>query len=233
MKTSQLTLLALIAPVLVAVQAFASASNDLDALGGNEAVIRKARHFDSHNKVRIVQNRLVDRNMRLELGVNYGPVANGPAYLNSQDYGLQAEFHIIPQLSIGGRYLKSANSLTPEGQKMVDSAKANPGAPYPDLDLPQEQWLATATWYMLYGKLNMFDLGVSQFDIYSLAGAGQIKLDSGSSSTITAGAGVGFWWSQHITSRLEGRWQTYEDHPYSGARRLNVIVAQAAIGILL
>lgn len=233
MKNIQLTLLALVAPVLVATQSYASASKDLDALGGNAAVIRKAKRFDSNNKVRIVQNRLVDRDMRLELGLSYGPVANGPSYLNSQDYGAQMEFHIVPQFSIGARYLKSANSFTPEGQKMVDAAKANPGAPYPDIDLPQEQWLATATWYMLYGKLNMFDLGVSQFDIYSVAGGGQMKLESGVTPTITAGAGVGFWWSQHFTSRLEARWQTYEDHPYSGARRLNTIVASAAIGILL
>ena len=233
MKTIQLTVLALVAPLLVAVQSHASASSDLENLGGNAAVIKKAKHFDSNNKVRIVQNRLVDRNMRLELGLTYGPVANGPSYLNTQNYGGQLEFHIIPQISVGARYTKAANSFTPEGRKMFDAAKNTPGAPFPDIDRPESQWLATATWYMLYGKLNLFDAGVSQFDIYSVAGAGQITLASGTAPTFTAGAGVGFWWSKHFTSRLEARWQGYEDQVYTGARQLNVIVAQAGIGILL
>lgn len=234
MKSLQLTVLALVAPFLFATQANASASNDLDNLGGNAAVIKKAKRFSSNNKVRIVQNRLVDRDLRLELGLSYGPVANGPSYLNTQQYGGQLEFHIIPQISVGARYLKSANSFTAEGQKMVDAADSVPGAPIPDIDETQSQWLATATWYMLYGKLNMFDAGVSQFDIYSIAGAGQITLaKSGVKPTYTAGAGVGFWWSKHFTSRLEARWQGYQDTVATGSRNQNIIVAQAAIGILL
>lgn len=233
MKTIQLTVLALVAPLMMASQAQASASSDLNSLGGNAAVIKKAKRFSSNNKVRIVQNRLVDRDLRLELGVSYGPVANGPSYLNTQQYGGQIEFHIIPQISVGARYLKSANSYTAEGQKMFDTAKANPGSPFADIDYPEEQWLATATWYMLYGKLNMFDAGVTQFDIYSVAGAGQITLKNGVKPTYTAGAGVGFWWSKHFTSRLEARWQSYEDTVYTGSRQQNTIVAQAAIGILL
>ena len=234
MKTFQITVLALVAPLLMATQAQASASSDLNGLGGNAAVIKKAKRFNSNNKVRIVQNRLVDRDLRLELGATYGPVANGSSYLSTQQYGGQLEFHIIPQVSIGARYLKSANSFTAEGQRMYDAAKASPGAPFPDIDRPEEQWLATATWYMLYGKLNMFDAGITQFDIYSIAGAGQIKLaNSGVKPTFTAGAGVGFWWSKHFSSRLEARWQGYQDTVASGSRQQNTIVAQAGIGILL
>lgn len=228
MRNLTLTVLAI---ALSATQALASASGDLDSLGSNAAVIRKAKRFNSSNKVRIVQNRLVDRDLRLELGVNYGPVSNGPSYLSTQNLGAQLDFHIVPQFSIGGRYIKSNNSFTPEGRRMVETAEKT-GA-FADIDRPQEQWLATATWYMLYGKLNMFDAGVSQFDIYTVAGAGQITLDSGATPTYTAGAGAGFWWSKHFTSRLEARWQGYEDKVYTGSRQMNVIVAQVGLGILL
>lgn len=232
MKNIQLTLLAFVAPLVMATQVFASASSDLNNLGSNAEVIRKAKRFNSSNKVKIVQNRLVDRDLRLELGLNYGPVMNGSSYLNTQNVGGQLEFHIVPQFSIGGRYAQSYNSFTSEGRRMIDAAERG-GAAFADIDRPQSQWLVTATWYMLYGKLNLFDARISQFDLYSVAGAGQITLDSGATPTYTAGAGVGFWWSKHFSSRLEARWQGYEDKVYTGSRQLNTIVAQAGIGFLL
>jgi outer membrane beta-barrel protein len=85
----------------------------------------------------------------------------------------------------------------------------------------------------MYGKINFFDVSVVQFDIYSLAGAGTMQLSSGSTPTYTAGGGIGFWLSQHVTSRLEVRYQNYQDTVYTGSRNLNLIVANLGLGVLL
>jgi hypothetical protein len=52
--------------------AWADLDSDLRGLGGNKELIRRARGLDPKNKVSVVQNRAVDRDLRLELGINYG-----------------------------------------------------------------------------------------------------------------------------------------------------------------
>ena len=77
--------------------------------------------MDPHNEVSIVQNRAVDRNMRLELGVNYGLVGGGEAYYQTQNLGANLDFHINPHWSVGARYYHSFNSLTSEGQAVFNN----------------------------------------------------------------------------------------------------------------
>lgn len=210
---------------------------DFESLGANQAILKRARNLDSNNKIMVVQKRSVDRNLRLEFGGTYGANAGGDSYLNTQIVGGQLDFHINPRWSLGGRYYQSLNSLTDEGKRVYDNAqeRANRGQKYeiPDLDYPISTWLAVVNWYPIYGKTNLLDLGIAQFDFYTLAGYGQIKLASGTTDTYTAGGGMGFWINNHVTSRLEVRYQTYEDQVYSGARRMNIVVANVSIGFLL
>ncbi|MEO0337240.1 MAG: hypothetical protein AAF202_12660, partial [Pseudomonadota bacterium] len=66
-----LKIIPLILCLFTGLSAFAdSLLDDAGTLGGNKELIQKARSIDPNNKVRIVQNRLVDRRWRLELGVN-------------------------------------------------------------------------------------------------------------------------------------------------------------------
>lgn len=223
--------------VAAALPAFADVSKDLASLGSNEAIVRRANQLDSRTRVSVVQGRTVPRNWRLELGVNYGPVAAGDSYLRTQNLGGQVDLHITPKFSLGVRYAQSFNSLTDEGKQQFDNARAAKarGGDYriPDIDYPESTVMGVANWYMFYGKMNFFDLSVVQFDIYSLGGYGQVKLASGSTNTWTAGGGVGFWLSQHVTSRFELRYQTYQDQVYTGSRDLNLLVANFGLGVLL
>jgi outer membrane beta-barrel protein len=214
------------------------ASRDLEELGGNRDVRRRAEQVDARSRVSIVQNRSVNRDWRLEIGANYAPVASGDAYLFTQNIGGQVDLHITPKFSIGARYAKAFNTLTSEGRAQYDAARTakNNGSSYPTIpavDYPEESILGVVNWYMLYGKLNFFDLRVVQFDLYSLAGAGQVTLSGGPVSTWTAGGGIGFWLSQHITSRIELRYQTYDDHVEAGGRPLNLAIMNFGLGVLL
>lgn len=237
MKTvvlNSLAVLALVVAPLVS-QAKVDISKDFDSLGGNEALYKRAKALDPKNKVSIVQKRAVDRSMRLELGVNYGVVGGGESYLNSQILGGNLDLHITPHLSLGGRYYTSNNRLTAEGQDILNRAKELEAQgiqnyQVPDINEPQQTALATVTVYPIYGKTNFLDMAVVQFDFYAVAGYGQTKLEkTGWTDTVTAGGGMGLWLSKHVASRIEGRWQTYEDID----RRLHAGIFTVGLGLML
>jgi len=202
-----LALIAAAALTLLASGAHAQVSKDLESLGSNRDVNKRAARLESRSRVAIVQNRTVKRNWRPEIGIQYAPVAYGDSYLQTQNVGLNADLHFTPKFSVGVRYSKAYNNLTNEGKAQYDRAQDadNSGSTdysIPDVDVPQETILGVVNWYMMYGKINFFDASVIQFDIYSLAGGGQVQLKSGPTSTWTAGGGIGFWLNQHMTSRL-------------------------------
>ena len=224
---------------MVAISAHAQVTKDLDALGDKKAEAR-ASQLDSRARVGIVQGRTVDRNWRVELGANYGGVAAGDSYLNTSNLGVSADLHINPKFSLGVHYSKAYNSLTSEGQ---DRFNQGSGTNYsiPQISYPEQTIMGVLDWYMLYGKMNFFDIKTIQFDIYSLIGAGQVQTSTSYanssseawSNTYTAGGGIGFWITQHFTTRLELRYQRYTDQVYTGSRDLNLIVGSLGFGVLL
>ena len=58
-------------------------------------------------------------------------------------------------------------------------------------------------------------------------------LRSGTKPTYTAGGGLGMWFSQHLTSRLEARYQTYQAERFSGTQKMDLTVLSLQIGYLL
>ena len=227
-----------LATSLTAGVARADVSGDLESLGGNKAVTDRANRLSSGSQSQVVQGRNVDLNNRIEIAGSYGPVAMGNSYLFTQNLGVQVDYHIVPQFSLGVRYEQAQNTLTNEGQAAMDAASKQKKATgsftsYPDIDYPDHTILGMATWYMFYGKMNFFDLRVIQFDVYTLAGAGQTTTAQTVSPTYTAGGGIAFWLAQHVSSRFEIRYQTYKDKPYTGERDLNVIIGNVALGVLL
>lgn len=213
-------------------------AQDFDSLGSNQGVLKRAQSMSTKQQVRIVQKRAVDRDMRLELGAYYGGVSGGNSYINTQPFMGALDFHFTPRISAGLRYTHFANQLTREGENqfaLAQKAKADGSLDYsiPAIDFPISSTMAVFSYYPIYGKLNFFDLTVVQFDLYATVGYGQMQLNSGSSDTWTAGGGVGFWWTNHISSRFEVRHQAYQDRVYTGARDISMLVGTFGIGILL
>ena len=235
-------LLVAVALACVASQAMAQVSDEMESLGSNKDVNTRAANLESRNRIAIVQGRTVKLDNRFEMGANYGGNAYGDSYLMTQTMGAQVDYHINTKFSLGVRYSKAFNNLTPEGQQVYSQAQANPSSfNIPQISYPDQTIMAVANWYMMYGKINLFDMSVVQFDIYSLVGGGQVQLDSSANgeststwaNTWTAGGGIAFWLTQHISSRFELRYQSYADQSYAGSRNLNLIVANMGIGILL
>ena len=216
-----------------------SVSQDMDSLGANQELLMKAKAMDPGNRVRVVQNRQVNRNWRLELGLSYGTVAGGDSYLNTNNLGGQIEMHINPRWSVGARYYNSANSLTPEGKRVMSEASNRSANKEEytifDSDYVKSTTFGTISFYPIYGKMNLFDWAITQFDMYLMAGYGQVQLGSGNSQTWTAGTGFGIWLTSWMASRLEVRYQNYHDKitSTSANRNLDLMVVTGSIGFLL
>lgn len=213
--------------------------SEFSTLGDNRDVVERVKNMDTHQKVRVVQNRLVDRNHRIEIGGNYAFNGGGDAYVKTQNVGAMLEYHINPRWSLGVRYEKAYNSLTPEGESKLGGALADqqrdPGSTkrYPAIDYPLETQLATISYYPIYGKMNLFDTGIAQFDVYMQLGYGKMNLFTGSSDVVSVGLGSGIWLTQRITTRLEARYQQYEDLILTDRRKQNTLQAVASLGILV
>lgn len=212
-------------------------NKDVDGLGGNDALLEMAEKLNPESKSRIVQERIVDRHNRLEVGINYGGVMGGTTYLQTQNVGATLDFHFTPRWSIGARYYNYENKLTPEGQRAFDEARANYAAgnraTIVDIDTPLNSKIAVINWYPVYGKINFFDKAIAQFDFYLLAGGGQIELESGSTGLATAGLGFGLWMTKHVSARAEIRYQAYKDQIVTGERDISSAAATVGLGWVL
>ncbi|MGZ3742716.1 MAG: outer membrane beta-barrel domain-containing protein [Pseudobdellovibrionaceae bacterium] len=212
-------------------------AKDVDGLGGNDALMEMAEKLNPESKSRIVQDRMVDRHTRLEVGLSYGGIFGGGTYLQTQNIGASLDFHITPRWSLGARYYQYQNKLTPEGERAFDEARAayaaGSSATMVDIDSPLNAKIAVINWYPIYGKINMFDMAIAQFDIYLLAGGGQMELESGTSSLATGGVGLGLWMTKHISARAEVRYQAYKDVIVTGPRDINAMAATIGLGWIL
>ncbi len=214
-----------------------SLAKDLDSLGGNKALIEMADSLNPEIKSRIVQDRIVERRNSLEVGINYGGIAGGTTYLQTQSLGFNLDYHITPRWALGLRYSDFNSKLTPEGTRVFEEARVNNGlnasGGYVDIDTPLNSTMGVLNWFPMYGKMNAFDAAVIQFDLYLLLGGGQISLESGPTSIVTAGGGVGIWLSQHITARAEVRYQGYQDLIKTGPRDIDSVVGTLGLGWIL
>ncbi len=209
---------------------------EIDSLGGNDALIERAKLLDTENQTRIVQKRTVDRYNRVEGSFGGGLVSGGDSYMNTQGMTGSLQYHFTPRFSLGVGYTKNYNSLTNEGRTVFDEAKRRQdngeNFEVPDIDYPVQSTMAFVNVYPIYGKMNFFG-GISQFDIYLQAGYGKIELSSGSTDIYSAGGGVGVWWTNYFTTRIETKWQSYSDKVYTGSRKLDLVVIGASLGVML
>jgi outer membrane immunogenic protein len=224
--------------LMSSVMSLASAGQDLDSLGGNRDLIRRAKGISPENTVQVVQNRSVNRHWRTEWGLNVGTIAGGDPYVKTNNLGGHFDLHVNPRFSVGARYYAASNQLSNEGKRVFDQAdedRANGGnTPRPDINYARSTILGVVNWYPFYGKINLLDWSIVQFDIYLLAGGGQIQLASGGAPVYTGGGGIAFWLNNYFSTRFEARYQTYQDQMASGSsRRLDQTILSATIGFLL
>lgn len=219
---------------------FAQSEGDFDSLGGNKVLLERAKALNPEAQISVVQERAVTRRQRVEISPEFSGTFGGDTYSRTRSVGLNVHYHFTPRWSAGLKYNYAFNTLTAEGEEMADQAykkylqdPENPNSPVPDMDYIKNETMALVNWYPMYGKINLLDMGVTQFDVYVLAGYGQVSLRSGNAPTYTTGIGVGLWFTQHFSSRLEVRYQNYKAQYYNGEKQLDVAVGGIQMGWLL
>jgi outer membrane immunogenic protein len=206
---------------------------DFDSLGGNSDLYKKAKALNPELSTKVIQKRIVDRRLRLEISPTYTTYWGGNPYISSQSAGMEAQFHINPRWSVDLAYTFSyTNNLTSEGQFLVDKAVIDNDNLVPSVDYAKSAMMGFITYYPFYGKLNMFE-NVVHFDIYTSLGAGTTALRSGNQTTLGANLGMGIWWSQHLTTRIGYRYQTYEAQLLNGPQQLDMSSGFVSVGYLL
>lgn len=215
-----------------------SLKDEMNSLGLNSSLSQKAYKLSKSSRYRVVQKRIVDRNLRFELGLSGAMIFGGDSYYTTSLKGLDVIFHINPKWSVGLSHYEFVNNLTKEGLRTVESALSNfenneLNVSLINFDEPQSANFLNLNWYPIYGKLNLFDKSVSHFDIYTILGLGQMQLKRGLKEAFTTGLGVGMWWTKHFSSRLEARYTTYQDQVGSDMRRLHTAGFFISLGLLL
>lgn len=219
--------------LLTSFAARADLMEDFDQLGGNSVLMEKAQALEPDAKISVVQNRIVNRQKRFEISPEFVSIVGGDSYLNTRGFGVNGNFHINPYWSVGVKYNTFRNEMSPEGQNLIDDSSILGKNIVPEMDYPKNQTMALVNFYPIYGKLNLFNQGIAHFDVYGLLGYGNISLNSGSKTTYTGGAGVGFWISQHLTTRFEMRYQTYDSERSAGTDKMEVTAISLQVGYLL
>lgn len=218
----------------------AAQDTDFDSLGGNKIMFDKARALEPEQNISIVQNRAVVLKNRFEIAPEFSSVFGGETYARTRSIGLNVHYHLNYNWSFGAKYNHSFNTMTREGQAMIDRAMAdyevnaeNPSEPYPQVDYAKNEIMGLVNWYPIYGKMNLYDKTVVHFDFYTLLGYGQIQLASGASPTYTAGGGFGFWLTNNFSTRLEMRYQNYTSKYLSKKQNMDLTIASVQMGWLL
>lgn len=215
---------------------------DFDSLSGNDILLDRAAQLSPDIKTQVVQKRMVTRPGRVEVVSGYSNAFGGDAYVKTQMFGAGLNYHFNYRWSVGARYDYAFNELSAEGQNLIDNPSSSTdasgnvtfGANVPALDYIKSAAIGTVNWYPIYGKFSLVDKAVVHFDIYALAGGGQLALRNGSTTALTAGAGMAIWLSQHLTTRLEAKWLGYDAERMPGkTERMNVTLGQLSVGYLL
>ena len=200
---------------------------DFDSLGGNDVLINRARLLQPDKQIKVVQDRIVDLNMRSEVSLGYGNVFGGDAYLQTQMLLFNYFFHFNPRWSLGFSYFDAYNKLNKEGYFLLHVDEL-----VPDVDQPDFGYELMGNFSPVYGKMNMFDLGIVHFDVYLIGSYGRINLKSGNTGLLSVGGGLGLWVSRHLSTRLELRQRFYEAQRFTGPIDMKTTLASFTFGYL-
>lgn len=224
-----------------AVVAQAEVEKEFEGLGGNRVLLDKAKEFNAGQEVSVVQERLVPRRNRFEFAPEFSGTFGGDTYTRTQAAALNVHYHITPRWSVGLKYAYHFNNeLTAEGKATARRAqdeferdRNSPTAAVPIVSYAKTEMFGLLYWYPIYGKMNLLDKGIAHFDVYTMAGYGQVELNTGTAPSYTGGLGLGVWWTRHFSSRAEMRYQTYEAKYLEQSQRLDLAVASLQLGWLL
>lgn len=214
----------------------ASEELNVDGLGNYADTLKNIKETSGVKEVRVIQDRLVSRKFRNEFSIGYNNFLSGNPYLLTQTLNLGYNFSFNRFVSVGVSYFTARNGLSQEGRNLINNdipdRVPNSQRILPTVDSIKGGYEASVQLSPFYGKVNMFDY-IAHFDIYALAGIGQMQMTSGNRQTLSYGAGLAFWWSNHWNTRVEFKNLQYRTESIAGSSNITSSVAGLSLGYML
>ncbi len=187
----------------------------------------KVTNVLSEDKLYIVNTRyssLVNRHEFTLLGANN---FTADSHLSTAHVGASYRYHINSTWSLGLRYNRYSNKLTPSGERLFSEQRM-----LPDTDYAFNSSEIFANYNTIYGKLRITDDTLVYFDQYISLGAGKIKLASGEQNHGFADLGLSFWLGNHISTRIGVKNEFYTQKKVTGNKNVHNAFGYFELGYL-
>lgn len=168
------------------------------------------------DKRRIVLNRSVLTEKKIEIGAGFGIEMNEPFY-NDYMFNVQGTYNLtdvhaihilglmwMDGLSNYGEQLKLGKPVSAQNPAGVDAFDASK-APHP-------VWALFANYEFIayYGKISISKLGVMNLNTFAVGGLGYINMDSVSSFGLNLGVGQNFFFTKNFGLRFDLRYLIFQ-----------------------
>lgn len=174
-----------------------------------------------------VQTRFLPLTKKHELTLNVGKNLNAGGLLNSEQVGGTYRYHINDKFSFGVGGYKVFNEISTDGKDVLRAGRlVNPK------DYVIQQYEASVSYNVFYGKFRLGLNRVFYFDQYISLGAGVAELASGNTQMISPEIGLAFWLGKMGSIRLGLRNELYNEQTLDGESLNHNMVSYLGIGIL-
>ena len=158
---------------------------------------------------RVVLNRNVVTDKRLEFGAGVGLEMNEPYYADYMGQ-IQATYNLTDVHAINVQGLLWAEGLSSYGEQLkAGSSKFLPfdATPAPH---PKHALMANYQFVAYYGKISITKRTVMNLNLFALAGLGYLSLDSQTTIGANVGLGQNFFFTRHFGLRADLRLFMYQ-----------------------
>ncbi|RDV40001.1 outer membrane beta-barrel domain-containing protein [Bradymonadaceae bacterium TMQ3] len=181
------------------------------------------QYWTSERDLRVLRDRLYDREGRIGAGIYTGLMSSEPFYYYIP-VGGRVSYHFSDQLGVevGGAFMNAQGVLTRNTQ-LMDFLVADRGEGFDAATDTEDRFLwranAVVTWSPFYGKLALLQRKLSHFDLNVAAGLGAVSVERPNQTRDAAntkltvegvlGVGAHFFVTPDLTVRLDGRGYIY------------------------
>ncbi len=144
-----------------------------------------------------VQGRATPLKGRPEIAVSMAQNFSGSGFLDSNQWGVDAFYHITDRWGLGVGYSQVANKFT----KAADNLLATSGY-LPDVDYAKSRLEARVIYNVFYGKFRFSRTHAMSFDNYIGLGAAQNDLRSGQATGPVGEVGFAFFFPYDVSIRV-------------------------------
>ena len=159
---------------------------------------------------RVVLNRNVVTDKRLEFGVGAGLEMNEPYYSDFLGQ-LQATYNLNEVHAINVQGLLWQDGLSDYGNQLK-AGQAGKFLPFDATNAPHPKYALMANYQFVayYGKISVTKRTVMNLNLFALVGAGYLSLDTQNTIAANVGLGQNFFFTKHLGVRVDLRVFMYQ-----------------------